>query len=150
MNTASSPITASTFACAWLSMPVSWRTSFASVVTSGSQDDLIGRHHRLCVVAMHPAAARLHDAAVRISRVRSPVGIHARVGFFRLAPPLALPGRLLLHVPRRDLLLLASGGRRGAVRQLLPARLQPDQAVAAALQVRRQRRPAALGPELAP
>ena len=45
-------------------------SELADVVRLGrhldSQDDLIGRHHRLCVVALHPAAARLHDAAVRI------------------------------------------------------------------------------------
>jgi len=107
------------------------------------------RHHRLCVVALHPAAPRLHDAAVRIGRVCYLVGIHARIGFLRLASALAPPGRLLLHVPRRDLLLLASGRRRGAVRQLLPARRQPGQAVAAALQVRGQRTAATRGPELA-
>src|SRR5690349_10449105 len=62
----------------------------------GGEDDLPGADHDLAVVALQPAAARLHDAAVGVGDAGVGVGVDAGVGGLRLAATLALAGGLLL------------------------------------------------------
>ena len=112
------------------------------------QDDLVRRHDRLGVVALHPTLARLPDLAVRIAGIGHRVRIDRWLGRLGLAAPLALAGGLLLGRPRRDLLLPAGRSLGGAALQLLLTRFQPGQPVAAPGQILGQCI-TALSPELA-
>lgn len=55
------------------------------------KDDLLRRHHRLRIVALHPALMGLHDAAVGIGRDGGPVRIDEGVHGFGLAAAAPLP-----------------------------------------------------------
>jgi hypothetical protein len=74
------------------------------------QDNLLRRHHQLCVVALHPAPARLYDPAVRVGRVGHTLRIDAARRRLRLAPRARLPARLLRGGTGIDLRLLARRG----------------------------------------
>ncbi len=94
----------------------------------GGEDDLVGRHHRLGIVALEVALAALHDPAVGIGHVGLGLLVHDVFGRFWLAAALAPAASLLLGRPGVDLLLLLGPLPVGLAQETLMAGAKPGQA----------------------